>query len=190
LRQPIANKLLAQPFQTVMKLQGALLNIVRRGYGQNMSRGGEVAVPVQSGALPWRVRRSKKAEKAEVLLVTGRRSGRWMIPKGWPVDGKSMADSAAQEAFEEAGIKGKVDPQPIGTFRHVKQHLLFGRLEVDIQVHTMAVKRELGDWPERGERTRKWFRVEEAAQRVDSEELKVLIVKFGESLKEQATPAK
>jgi 8-oxo-dGTP pyrophosphatase MutT (NUDIX family) len=176
-----------------MKLDHVLLNVFRRGDEVNASRGGEVTVPVQSGALPWRLKRGKKAEKgekaekAEVLLVTGRRSGRWMIPKGWPVEGKSMADSAAQEAFEEAGIKGKVDPEPIGTFRHIKQHLLLGRLEVDIQVHPMAVKRELGDWPERGERTRKWFRVEDAAERVDSEELRTLIVKFGESLKEPAT---
>ena len=173
-----------------MKLHDLMLSIGRWVYGREVSRGGEVAVPVQSGVLPWRVKRSKKAEKAEVLLVTGRRSGRWMIPKGWPVAGKSMADSAAQEAFEEAGIKGKVDPRPIGTFRHVKQHLLFGELEVDIQVHPMAVKRELGDWPERGERTRKWFKVEEAAERVDSEELKTLIVRFGESLRQQSVASK
>lgn len=149
-----------------------------------------MAVPIQSGALPWRFKRSKKSDKAEVMLVTGRRSGRWMIPKGWPVEGKTMADSAAQEAFEEAGIKGKISPEPIGTFRHVKQHFLVGRMEVDIQVHAMAVKRELGDWPERSERARKWFRVEEAAERVDSEELRLLIVKLGEILKEQAAAAK
>lgn len=144
-----------------------------------MSREGDGTVPLQSGALPWRFKRRKKAE---VLLVTGRRSGRWMIPKGWPVAGKSLADSAAQEAFEEAGIKGKVDPKPIGTFRHVKQHLLLGTLEVDILVHPMAVERELGDWPERGERTRKWFDLDKAADRVDSEELRELIVQFGKSL--------
>ena len=142
-----------------------------------MSREGKV--PLQSGALPWRLKRRKKPE---VLLVTGRRSGRWMIPKGWPVAGKSLADSAAQEAFEEAGIKGKVDPKPIGTFRHVKQHLLLGELEVDILVHPMAVERELGDWPERGERTRKWFDLDKAASSVDSDELRKLIVLFGKSL--------
>jgi 8-oxo-dGTP pyrophosphatase MutT (NUDIX family) len=173
-----------------MKLHDLVLNILRWRYGQPVSRGGEVTVPVQYGALPWRMKRSKKSPKAEVLLVTGRRSGRWMIPKGWPVAGKSVADSAAQEAFEEAGIRGKVDPRPIGTFRHVKQHLLIGEVEVDIQVHPMAVKRELGDWPERGERTRKWFKVEDAAEQVDSDELKGLIVKFGESLKQQAAAAK
>jgi len=149
-------------------------------YNLGMSRGGEVAVRLQSGALPWRIKRRKKAE---VLLVTARRSGRWMIPKGWPMAGKSLADSAAQEAFEEAGIKGKIEDEPIGTFRHVKQHLLFGRLEVDILVHPLAVERELGDWPERGERTRKWFGLAEAAKRVDSEELGKLIVDFGKSLK-------
>jgi len=139
-----------------------------------------VAVPLQSGVLAWRVKRKKKPE---IMLVTGRRSGRWMIPKGWPVAGKSLADSAAQEAFEEAGIKGKIADKPIGTFRHVKQHLLFGRLEVDILVHPLAVERELGDWPERGERNRKWFGLSEAAKRVDSDELGKLIVAFGKSLK-------
>jgi 8-oxo-dGTP pyrophosphatase MutT (NUDIX family) len=162
----------------VMKLHDILINIAGWVYKHSMSREESAAVPVQSGALPWRVKRRRKAE---VLLVTGRRSGRWMIPKGWPVAGKSLADSAAQEAFEEAGIKGKVDPRPIGTFRHVKQPLL-GEMEVDILVHPLAVKREFGDWPERGERTRQWFGVDEAAERVDSEELRTLIVAFGKSL--------
>jgi 8-oxo-dGTP pyrophosphatase MutT (NUDIX family) len=166
-----------------MKLHDALINLLGPVYKRWMSRGGEVAVPVQSGALPWRLKRGKKSDKPEVLLVTGRRSGRWMIPKGWPMAGKSLAEAAAQEAFEEAGIKGKVDPRPIGTFRHVKQHLLVGELEVDILVHPFAVKRELGDWPERGERTRKWFGLEEAAERVDSAELGSLIIAFGKSLK-------
>ena len=149
-----------------------------------MSRAGESVIPVQSGALPWRLKVSKKADKRpEVLLVTGRRSGRWMIPKGWPMAGKSLADSAAQEAFEEAGIKGKVAPEPIGRFRHVKQHILFGELEVDILVHPLTVERELKDWPERGERVRKWFKLDVAATKVDSEELRVLIVQFGNQLK-------
>ena len=149
-------------------------------YKHSMSRVGESKVPVQSGALPWRRKRSRKAE---VLLVTGRRSGRWQIPKGWPMAGKSLADSAAQEAFEEAGIEGRIDPKPIGTFRHTKQNLLFGDLDVDIQVHLLAVEKELGDWPERGERLRKWFKIDEAAEAVESEELRELIAEFGRRLK-------
>ena len=145
-----------------------------------MSREGSSAVPLQSGVLAWR---PKGRKKAEVLLVTGRRSGRWLIPKGWPMPGRSLADSAAQEAFEEAGIRGEVDPQPIGSFRHVKQHLLLGRLEIDILVHILAVDREFSDWPERGERNRKWFTLSEAALRVDSDGLRKLIVRFGKELK-------
>ena len=72
----------------------------------------------------------------------------------------------------------------------MKQHLLFGELEVDIFVHPLAVERELGNWPEKGERNRKWFPIDEAAQRVDSDELKLLIVEFGKSLKMQKAAAK
>jgi 8-oxo-dGTP pyrophosphatase MutT (NUDIX family) len=171
------------PFPIVMKLPDLLTKFSSWLYKVSMSRGGEVVVPIQSGALPWR---RKGRKKAEVLLVTGRRSGRWMIPKGWPLPGKSLAYSAAQEAFEEAGIKGKVDPRPIGTFRHVKQHVLLGELEVDILVHPLAVKRELADWPEKGERSRKWFAIDEAATQVDSDELRNLIVQFGKSLQAKA----
>ena len=163
-----------------MRPPNLLTNVARWTYKRAMSRGDELAIALQSGALPWRLKRRKKPQ---VLLVTGRRSGRWMIPKGWPVAGKSMADSAAQEAFEEAGIKGKIAQKPIGKFRHVKQHILFGELEVDILVHPLAVERELGDWPERGERNRKWFGLSEAVERVDSEELGKLIAAFGKSLK-------
>jgi 8-oxo-dGTP pyrophosphatase MutT (NUDIX family) len=171
-----------------MNLPEPFINVGRKVYRHIMSRGGKQAVPIQSGALPWRLKRSKK--KPEILLVTGRRSGRWMIPKGWPMAGKSLADSAAQEAFEEAGIKGRIEPTPIGSFRHIKQHLLFGRLEVDIFVHPLAVERELGNWPEKGERNRKWFAIDEAAERVDSSELRLLIVEFGRLLKDQRAAAK
>src|SRR5689334_8244130 len=107
-----------------MDLVDTLIKSVAAVYGRAMSRTAIGEVPIQSGALPWRLKR----KKPEVMLVTGRRSKRWMIPKGWPVDGKSLADSAAQEAFEEAGIKGDIDPSPIGKFRHVKQHVLFGEM--------------------------------------------------------------
>jgi len=171
-----------------MNLPDLILNLGHWFYKHGMSREGGQAVPLQSGALAWRVKKSKK--KPEVLLVTGRRSGRWMIPKGWPMVGKSRADSAAQEAFEEAGIKGKIDPSPIGRFRHIKQHILFGRIEVDIVVHTLAVERELGNWPERGERDRKWFAIDDAMERVDSDELRLLIEEFARMLRAQRDAAK
>lgn len=112
----------------------------------------------------------------EVLLVTGRRSRRWTIPKGWPMTGKSLAEAAALEAFEEAGVKGTIDPQPVGSFNHTKQHLPCGTLDVRILVHSMSVERELPKWPEFGQRRRRWFSVKEAVKRVDSQELGALII--------------
>ena len=61
---------------------------------------------LQTGALPWR---RAKGDQLEILLVTGRLSGRWIVPKGWPMRGKTMAKAAAQEAYEEAGVRGKVN---------------------------------------------------------------------------------
>ena len=59
-----------------------------------------------------------------ILLVTTRRRGRWTLPKGWPVKGKSMAESAAIEAAEEAGVQGVAFKEPIGSYRYKKRMTL------------------------------------------------------------------
>ena len=61
-----------------------------------------------------------KNNKIQVLLVTSRGSGRWILPKGWPMDGKTPAASAAQEAWEEAGVDGTPDSRPLGLFSYNK----------------------------------------------------------------------
>lgn len=156
-------------------------------YTGSLTREAGTERPIQTGALPWRVGRKKRIE---VLLVTGRRSRRWTIPKGWPMNGKSLAEAAAVEAFEEAGVQGKIDPEPLGFFDHTKQSLPSGTLDVRILVHPMSVERELPKWPEIGQRRRKWFTVEEAAARVDSDELRALIVQSAErTMKEWSKPA-
>jgi 8-oxo-dGTP pyrophosphatase MutT (NUDIX family) len=155
-----------------MKLLKQLTRSAAKSYTDAVTREQDTELPTQTGALPWRL--SAKSG-IEVLLVTGRRSGRWTIPKGWPMPGKSLAEAAEQEAFEEAGVKGTINPEPIGTFRHVKQQLAFGDLEVNIVVHPLWVDRELPKWPELGQRKRKWFSAKDAAKRVDSPELSALI---------------
>jgi 8-oxo-dGTP pyrophosphatase MutT (NUDIX family) len=109
-----------------------------------------------------------------------------MIPKGWPMFGKSLAASAEREAFEEAGISGTIDPHPLGSFRYVKRNV-FGDMEVEILVHPMAVEAELADWPERGQRLRRWFPLNKAGEHVESRELQELIMTLGKRLK--GTPA-
>jgi 8-oxo-dGTP pyrophosphatase MutT (NUDIX family) len=155
-----------------MKAVKQLTHSVAKAYTSAVTRDAHGKVPIQTGALPWRL---AAKNGIEVLLVTGRRSGRWTIPKGWPMPGKSLADAAAQEAFEEGGVTGTIDPKPIGRFRHVKQLTAAGDLEVDIIVHPLWVDIELEKYPELGQRKRKWFKAKDAAKRVDSPELSELI---------------
>lgn len=155
-----------------MKLVRQLTRAAAKRYTSMVTREAEGDLPVQTGALPWRL---AQKNGIEVLLVTGRRSGRWTIPKGWPMPGKSLAEAAEQEAFEEAGVEGTIDPRPIGTFRHVKQLNIVGDIEVNIVVHPLWVDRELPKWPELGQRKRKWFTPKDAANRVDSPELSDMI---------------
>ena len=155
-----------------MKVVKQLTQSLAKGYSWAVTREAQGDLPIQTGALPWRL---APKNGIEVLLVTGRRSGRWTIPKGWPMPGKSLAEAAEQEAYEEAGVQGTIDPRPIGTFRHVKQLNIAGDIEVDIVVHPLWVDRELEKWPELGQRKRKWFKPKEAAKRVDSPELSEMI---------------
>ncbi len=75
-----------------------------------------VAAPrVQYAALPHR-----GGAQPEILLVTSRETGRWVIPKGWPMKGKSGSEAAAREAFEEAGVVGEIAPEPLGAYGYVK----------------------------------------------------------------------
>ncbi len=67
----------------------------------------------QYGVLPLRL---ASDGSPEVLLITSRDTRRWVVPRGNPISGKSPAESAAQEAFEEAGIVGAVEPEAIGHY--------------------------------------------------------------------------
>ena len=57
----------------------------------------------------------------QVLLVTTRDTGRWVVPKGWPWANRPDHEAAACEAWEEAGIRGEMREQPRGTFGYEKR---------------------------------------------------------------------
>lgn len=132
----------------------------------------------QFGALCWRRTRGK----VEILLVTSRETERWVIPKGWPIPGKSPEASAAQEAWEEAGIKGEVGPTCLGVFAYDKviDHDLPGppTLPCVVSVFPLRVTRQSRSFPEAGQRRLKWFPLDKAARKVDEPELQALIAGF------------
>ncbi|THD85819.1 NUDIX hydrolase [Aliigemmobacter aestuarii] len=137
----------------------------------------EGAAPSRSqyGALCWR----KKGKHVEVLLITSRDTGRWLVPKGWPIDGLGGAGSAAREAFEEAGVEGEIAEQPLGYYSYVKARARQGKSREDlpcvVAVYPMRVGKLLDRYPERGERRRKWFTAAKAAAKVAEPELRQIL---------------
>jgi 8-oxo-dGTP pyrophosphatase MutT (NUDIX family) len=127
----------------------------------------------QFAALCYRI----KNEKVQFCLVTSRRSGRWIVPKGWPMNGQTPMDAAATEAFEEAGVRGKIEPRPIGVFSYYKVHSK-NELPCIAVVYPLKVKKVLRTWPERKERNRKWLSRKKAAALVDNAELSQIILRF------------
>lgn len=121
----------------------------------------------QVAALVWR----QAGSGIEVLLVTSRISGHWLLPKGWHVEGKTAADSALQEAFEEAGVQGVSGTEPIGAFDYRKVRKQGDALDCTVDVFAVRVRRLLGDWPEKHQRRRAWFTLPEAAARVTEPDL-------------------
>lgn len=132
----------------------------------------------QYAALCYRVRK-KQSGQMEVLVMTSRDTGRWVIPKGWPMEGKKAHAVAEREAYEEAGVKGKVAKEPLGYF-HYRKTLSNGmKVPVRVQVHALEVEDMLKSFPEKGSRKYEWVSCEEAASRVNEPELKILFMQFG-----------
>lgn len=115
---------------------------------------------VASGAIPYRL----AAEgKVEVLLVTTSRSKRWSIPKGKEEPHLSLADNAAKEAFEEAGVVGEIYEDALGMFRTV-QRRKSGSVTLKVWVYLMKVTETLEVWPEMKLRKTKWVSCREAEE--------------------------
>ena len=135
-------------------------------------------VPLQYGALCWRM--SRKGPR--ILLVTSRRSKRWVSPKGWPIKGLSAAQTAAREAWEEAGVKGEVSPVSIGFYRYDKWVGRKRDVTLNVQVFPLQVTEQTKRFPEKDTRKLKWMSPRKAAKRVREPKLSKLILKFGQSL--------
>lgn len=122
----------------------------------------------------------------EILLITSRGTGRWITPKGWPKAGKTLHDMALREAFEEAGVRGVVDPDPIGHFDYMKYDLPPEAIpSFTVNVYAVEFERMAKNWPERGQRISEWVSPEEAAKRVDEPELKKLLLNLPENIRSQ-----
>ena len=130
---------------------------------------------VQYGALPFRWSRDGSLK---VMLVTTRGRKRWMIPKGWPIRGLDPHDSAAREAFEEAGLVGEVHPEAIGSFQYSKKIGDGREVQCVVEVFPLHVNHQKDRWLEQGERETKWFNSRKAASLVSEVGLRQILDRF------------
>lgn len=131
----------------------------------------------QFGTLVYRVQN----DKTQVLLITTRRTKRWSIPKGWPMHGLTPAQAAAQEAWEEAGVRGTVFDQCLGVYAYSKTiKTRGGHLPVPIlvMVYPVQARKLSAKFPEAGQRRRKWYSPKKAAARINEPELAQIIRNF------------
>ena len=126
---------------------------------------------VQVGALCLR----QKNGKEEVLLVKSSR-GRWIVPKGWPMDDLTDAEAAKAEAWEEAGVaEGRVSKAPVGGYMTIKRFDDGRKAQCHVTVYRTDVKTMVDSYPEAGQRRRKWMSLKKAAKKVDDDGLRLLL---------------
>ena len=132
----------------------------------------------QYAALCYRL--SKKG-RPEILLITSRGTGRWIPPKGWPIKGKPPHRAAAQEAFEEAGVKGRVHDLALGRYKFLRRGDKRGRIAQEAYIFPLEVRKLARDFKEKGQRRLKWFSPKKAAMMVQEPKLKKIIRDFDPS---------
>jgi 8-oxo-dGTP pyrophosphatase MutT (NUDIX family) len=139
----------------------------------------------QVAALPWRM----EGDGVEVLLITSRETGRWVIPKGWPMKGKTPAAAAAAEARQEAGVVGDIARTAVGAYPYVK----FARTGLGrpckVKVFPLKVTAQRDDWREKAQRTTQWFPALAAAAAVQERALARLIRRFAKRVGKGAVKA-
>ena len=128
--------------------------------------------------------------QVEFLLITRRRSGRWIIPKGWPETTLSGRELAALEAYEEAGLKGRIGKKAIGTFSYVKQLDDGPNVICKVTVFPLQVSTQYLDWPEKSQRQLRWVKKKKACELIEEQELATLIENFNPPKKSKQRKAK
>jgi len=125
---------------------------------------------VQSGAIPY----AWAGDQPTYLLITSRRTGRWIFPKGAVEDDMTPAASAAKEAWEEAGVRGDIGERVIGTYRTEKVERHSTRT-IAVELYPLRVADQAGDWPERRSRRRHWATYRQALRLIDNAELAAVL---------------
>jgi 8-oxo-dGTP pyrophosphatase MutT (NUDIX family) len=127
----------------------------------------------QSGVVPFQLENGT----IKILLITSKKSRRWVIPKGIIEQGLTPLESAIKEAVEEAGVRGRGFQHLLGIYNFKK----WGGV-VSVKVFPMEVKELLPEWEEEEFRDRRWFDFNEVFNFVDKSELRNIIASLPDEL--------
>jgi 8-oxo-dGTP pyrophosphatase MutT (NUDIX family) len=117
--------------------------------------------------------------ETRVLLLTSRDTGRWVIPKGNIDPGLSPAKAAALEAYEEAGVTGRIGASlPLGFYTYFKKLRLGESQSVSVEVYLLRFQKQFKKWPEKAQRKLWWTSPLEAARSVDEPGLARLFLRL------------
>lgn len=136
---------------------------------------GTVPCRLQVAALPWRM----GGAGVEILLITSRDTGRWVLPKGWPEAREPLSEAAAREAMEEAGLSGTISHIEAGRYFYAKVLATGEPVPCEVLVFPLQVETVAEKWKERRERERRWVAAPEAAGMVKEPDLARIIALFG-----------
>ena len=163
-----------KPTADCTRSDGEIMKRVRKGEGKAHS-----TRPIQFGALPYREDKSG----VQILLVTSRGTRRWIVPKGWPQAGTPPHRAAAREAFEEAGVVGKVSKKTVGSYWYDKIFESGTAVRCKVRVYPLRVTRQFKRWPEKRQRRTEWHSPGQASRRVREINLSRIIRTFAKQRK-------
>jgi len=126
----------------------------------------------QSAVVPYRLHQSKP----QILLIRSRSGQRWIVPKGIREPNLSHAQSALKEAWEEAGVKGRVGDTPLGQCEYRK----WGGT-CRLEVYPMAVTEQADCWDE-DFRDRRWLSPKKAAALLRPKALGDMVTRLSKQL--------
>lgn len=118
----------------------------------------------------------------EILLVSSRGTGRWILPKGWPEKDMPAFKTAVVEAFEEAGVEGQADMRPLGSFRSFKGLNDGLRLRTKVLVFKIRVEKQHKTFPEIGQRKCVWVPWEKALDMLDEKPVRRFLLRHRDDL--------
>jgi 8-oxo-dGTP pyrophosphatase MutT (NUDIX family) len=150
-----------------LQLGNHLVQRIRRLFGKPNCR-------LQVAALPWR----KVGDDVEVLLITSRDTGRWVLPKGWPEGSEELCEAAAREAVEEAGLSGAVSRREAGRYFYAKVLGSGEQVPCEVLVYPLEVDTVAAEWKEKRARKRKWVTPAQAVRMLNEPDLCNLIASF------------